>query len=300
MKKIDISFVLFSISLLLFIAGCRTTHVAGPEPITLHPKPTLSQVKKSLSPHPSAQQLPSALGGLIQSDRWVIYKDKQQEEFSGHVFYDNGTYVFRADYALSDRAHGTLSARGNVYLRQNNPDGSFYQAQADKAFYNYNTQQGTLQSNGKSRIKLISRDAKGQLLTATARKAQLDINKKIYILEKDVQLERTSSQGTQTVTAKKATLKQLQNYILLEGNAVVTDGKRTLTADTIVYDAENNTSHAYGARPLAQGITEQGEFAVIADEIQSDAAGNQIQLNGKVQGWFVSPQINDSKINTKF
>lgn len=285
----------------LFLAGgCRTARLEGPAPTTVHPKPAISQAKKSLAPKLSSEKLPPVLGGLVQSDSWVIYKDKQQEEFSGNVSYDNGAYVFRAGYALSDRAKGTFSARENVFLRQNNPDGTFYQAQADQAFYNYNTQKAQLTSNGKTPVRLVYRDEKGQTVTATAQKARLDLAQKIYVLEKNVRLERPTDEGTQTVTAQKITLRQLQNYARVEGDAVLTDSKRTLAADTIIYDGQNNASYAYGARPLTYGTTEQGGFAVIADQIQSDAQGNQIRLDGQVQGWLVSPQINNSKINMKF
>ena len=297
------SFVPFSLLLLsLFLnSACRTARLEGPAQPPIEPKPVVTQAKKSLAPKKlSANEIPSALGGLIQSDNWVIYKDKQQEEFSGHVSYDNGTYIFRADYALSDRARHTFTARGNVFLRQNNPDTSFYQARADHGSYNYKTQKGDLFGTRKKPAELVYRNEKGQLVTAFAQNIYFDLNQKIYVLEKNVRIERPTEQGTQIITAQKITLKQLQEYVLAEGEATVTDGKRTLVADTLVYDRQNNLSHAYGARPLTYGATEQGTFAVIADEITADAEGKQIHLDGQVQGWFVSPQINDSKFNEKF
>ena len=291
MQKAISSFPLVFTALLL-AGACRTVKIETP---------ALSQAKKSLAPQKlSSRDLPATLGGLVQSDSWVIYKDKEQEEFVGNVSYDNGAYIFRADYALSDRAKHTFSARGHVFLRQNNPDSSFYQAQADRGTYNYQTQQGQLTAQGKTPVTLIYRDEKGQTTTATARKAQFDLNQKIYVLEKEVYLERPTPTGVQTMTAQKATVKQLQNYMRLEGKATLSDGKRTLAADTMIYDGQNNASYAYGDRPLLQGSSEQGTFAVIADQIQSDAEGKQIHLDGKVQGWLVSPEINDSTLNTKF
>lgn len=279
---------------LLLTGACRTVKIQGPAPVTVHPKPALQHVKKSVTPQKlSSQDIPPVLGGIIQSDSWIIYKEKEQEEFSGHVSYDNGAYVFRADYALSDRARQTFLADGNVFLRQNNPDGSFYQAQADRGTYNYHTQKGTLSSRGKKPVTLVYQNEKGQVMTATAKQASFDIAQKIYVLEKNVRMERPSPKGTQIVTAQKATFKQLQDYARLEGDATLTDGKRTLTADVIIYDGQNDASYAYGARPLAQGSSEQGTFAVIADQIQGDSEGNIIHLDGKVQGWLVSPQINE-------
>lgn len=293
MKNTRAALVCYAVCLLLTCA-CRTVKIEGPAPVTVHPKPALQHVKKSVTPQKlSAKDIPPVLGGIIQSDSWIIYKEKEQEEFSGNVSYDNGAYVFRADYALSDRARQTFSADGNVFLRQNNQDGSFYQAQADRGFYNYRTQKGTLSARGKKPVTLVYRNEKGQVITATAKQAQFDIGQKIYVLEKNVRIERPTPQGTQVISAQKVTFKQLQDYARLEGDAALTDGKRTLTADVIIYDGQNDASYAYGARPLAQGTGEQGTFAVIADQIQSDSEGNVIHLDGKVQGWLVSPQINE-------
>jgi len=282
-------------------SACRTVTVEAPAAKTVHPKPALLQAKKSVAAKKlSNKDIPPALGGIIKSDSWVIYKDKQQEEFVGNVSYDNGAYIFRADYALSERAKNTFSARGHVFLRQNNSDKSFYEMHAARGSYNYNTQTGQLYSNAKEPVRLIYNDGKDQTVTATAKQAQFDLAARIYILSGGVHILRQTAQDTQTVTAQKATLKQFQNYALLEGNATVSDTKRTLIADTIEYDGEHNTAVAYGQRPLLQGQTEQGTFAVIADKLQSENDGQQINLSGQVQGWIVSPQINDSKINTKF
>ena len=300
MKSSSITFFPLLLGL-CFTSACRTTRIEGPVTRPLEPKPALTQAKKSLAPKKlSSKEIPPVLGGLIQSDNWIIYKDKQQEEFSGHVSYDNGTYIFRADYALSDRARNTFTARGNVFLRQNNPDGSFYQAQGERGSYNYQTQKGELFGTRTKPAELVHRDEKGHLIKAFAQNIYFNLNEKVYVLEKNVRIERDSEPGPQVITAQKITLKQLQEFALAEGEATVTDGKRTLVADTLVYDRKNNLSHAYGARPLTYGQTEQGSFAVIADEIKADAEGKQIHLDGQVQGWFVSPQINDSKLNKNF
>ena len=286
---------------LLLTGACHTARLQGPAPATVYPKQAVTQTKKALTPPKlSAQQLPQTLGGLVQSDSWIIYKDKQQEEFSGNVSYDNGAYIFKADYALSDRAKNTFSARGHVFLRQNNPDGSFYQGQADRGWYNYKTQKGALFAEQNQPVRLVYHNEKGQQMTATSRKVNFDLNQKIYVLEKDVHLEQQTAQGTQTITAQKATLKQTDEYILLEGKATISDGKRTLLANTFIYDKKNNVSYAYGGRPMAYGETDAGTFAVIADQLQADAQGEILHLEGNTQGWFVSPQINNSDINKKF
>ncbi len=284
-----------------FAAGCRTIKKEGPELATPSAPRKLSAAKNSLKDKKlKASEIPPVLGGLVQSESWVIYKNEQKEEFKGNVSYDNSIYVFQADYALSERALNRFSARGNVYLRKNELDGSFYEAYADKAAVNYKTQQGNLTANKNHLVKLIYSDEKKQTVTATARKATFDLEQKIFTLEKDVRVERPTPEGLQVFTAQKATFKQLEDYAILEGNATLTDGLRTLEAETIIYDGAHNQSYAYGSRPLVHGTTEQGTFAIIADKAQSDNEGKQVVLDGKVQGWLVSPELNESDLNTKF
>ncbi len=289
------------ISLVLVVTGCRGVQVQTPtETVTRPAKQTLAQKKSALSQRKqAAAQLPEVLGGIVQSDEWVIYKDKEQEEFTGHVFYDNGAYTFKSNYALSDRKNHTFTASGNVYAKQKDAQNTIYEAYADYARYNYQTGKGILKSTTKNPVRLILTDSTQQV-TAQAKQISFDTNQQIFILTGNVDAKRTTVEGTQIMKADKATLKQLEDYLLLEGNAVLADDLRTLQADTVIYDGAHNQAHAYGARPLATGSTEQGTFAIIADNISSDAEGNVVTLDGKVQGWIVSPELNNNKINTKF
>lgn len=284
-----------------FLSACTKVRVEGPAVPAPAVKKPLAAAKKNLqNKSRQAAQIPPVLGGVVQSDSWVIYKDKQQEEFSGNVSYDNGSYAFKADYALSRRAQNSFSARGNVWLRQTEPDGTFYEAYADEALFNYKTQKGELNATQGKTVKLVLTDEKKQTVTVYAGKVTFDLNQKIFILLGNVRVERPTPKQTEVLTAQKATYKQLENYILLEGGAQATDSLRTLEADTIIYDGAKNASYAYGARPLVHGKTEQGTFAVIADKVSADNDGNHILLDGKVQGWLVSPQLNESDINSKF
>ncbi len=289
------------LSLGCLLTACRGVPVQTPtETITRPAKQTLAQKKLALSQKKKqATQLPEVLGGIVKSDEWIIYKDKEQEEFSGHVFYDNGAYTFQSNYALSDRKNHTFTASGNVYAKQKDAQNTVYEAYADYARYNYQTGKGLLKSTTKKPVRLILTEA-AQTVTAQAKQITFDTNQQIFVLTGNVDAKRTTPEGTQTIRAQKATLKQLEDYLLLEGNAVLADDLRTLQADTVIYDGAHNQAHAYGARPLATGSTEQGTFAIIADTISSDAQGNVVTLDGKVQGWLVSPELNNNKINTKF
>ena len=108
--KITRLFILFSIPWLA--AACATVKQEGPA--VPAPGPKISRAKDALKRKTPKFNAPQTLGGLIASDSWTVYPEKQQEEFKGHVSYDNGVYTFRADYALSDRAKSTFSAAGNI------------------------------------------------------------------------------------------------------------------------------------------------------------------------------------------
>lgn len=283
------------------LSGCRGIEVQTPtETVTRPVKQTVEQKKAALSQKKKqSTQLPEVLGGIVQSDEWIIYKDQEQEEFKGNVFYDNGAYTFKAQYALSDRKKNTFTASGNVYAKQEDTQGTVYEAYADYAFYNYKTGQGILKSTTKNPVRLILTD-KAQTVTAWANQVKFNTTTQVFVLTGHVKAKRVTAEGTQTMQADKATLKQLENFLHLEGNAVLADDLRTLQADTVIYDGNHNEAHAYGARPLATGSTEQGTFAIIADTISSDAEGTLVTLDGKVQGWLVSPELNNNKINEKF
>ncbi len=287
--------------LLFFLAGCHGVQMQTPstQAVTQPAKQTLAQKKAALSQKKkSATQIPEVLGGIVKSDEWVIYKDEKKEEFKGHVFYDNNTYTFKSNYALSDRKNNTFTASGNVYAKQKEPD-TTYEAYADYARYNYKTGKGLLKSTTKNPVRLILTD-NTQTVTAQAKQISFDTNTQVFVLTGKVDAKRVTPEGTQTMKADKATVKQQEDYLLLEGNAVLADDLRTLQADTVLYDGVNNQARAYGARPLATGSTEQGTFAIIADNVSSDAQGNVVTLDGRVQGWLVSPELNNNKINKKF
>ncbi len=261
--------LLFLISVLLLIA-CHGAQVAAPA-VQNEPKQALAQKKEILqTKKKAAAQLPQVLGGIVQSDEWIIYKDKAQEEFKGHVFYDNDIYTFKADYALSDRNQNTATARGHVYLKQQEPQNPVYEAWGDYARYNYKTGKGILKSTSKNPARLQITDTV-QTVTARAQQISFNTTDRVFVLTGDVNVERTTQGNTQT-----------------------------LQADTVIYDAERNTTTAYGKRPLSTGSTDQGTFAIIADKVNSDAQATVVTLDGHVQGWVVSPELNNNKLNTKF
>lgn len=279
-------------------AGCTGIKKEGP--VLKNPAPKITKAQDKLKKEKKSFTAPKTLGGIVASDSWVLYPEKEQEEFKGNVSYDNGVYSFRADYALSDRSRNTFSASGNVYLKQAPKDGPVYEARAEKGSYNYQTGQGNLQAGAGQFIHLTYMDTQGIVTKSQARKADFDINSQTYNLYNDVTVTRPTQYGQATVTADKISVRQADEYALLQGNARVATPQHSVTAQTIEIDGKNNRSYAYGSRVLAQGKLEEGVFAVIADKAEAENETRKIHLQGNVSGWLVSDQINQAEINDKF
>lgn len=300
MKRISVWPVLL---LLLGLGGCFS--LKDRQPLSL-PAPDISKAQNLAGQKlqnfqekkDAAAQLPAVLGGVISSERWVIYKDKEQEEFEGNVSYDNGTYLFRAQYALSERKKNLFTAKKQVYARKNETDGSYYELYADKAVYNYSTADGSATANKGKKIKLIYHDTKGTLVTALAQKADFNIKQKVYHLSGDVLVTHQDPLGKiSTLKADKISADQTNNRAFLQGNAVVENADYRLQSQTIEYDGTLQMAYAYGNRPLASGKTPDGTFAIIADKVSAETDSRKIKLSGQVQGWVISDQINNSKAN---
>ncbi len=299
------SFLFFFISL-FYLGGCFSLKTqqeitrSGPDLSTA--QASLQQkTQKVKEKKENASQLPEALGGVVSSDRWIIYKEKEEEEFEGNVHYDNGTYIFHAQYALSQRKKNLFTAKDSVYIRKNESDKSFYELYADKASYNYSTGNGQAIANRKGKIKLVYQNPQGDLVTALAQRADFNTKEETYVLSGDVFVTYIDHLNKKTtLRADKISARKKDNYALLQGNAVAENQDYTLRSQSIEYDGHKKMAYAYGDRPLANGKTQDGTFAIIADEVSAETDSRKIKLSGQVQGWIVSDQINHSKANESF
>ncbi len=284
------------------LSGCASVKdkktLTGQTPQPAAAKALADQKKQEIKQKVAPSRLPETLGGAITSDRWVIYNEKQEEEFEGNVHYDNGTYAFRADYALSQRKQNLFTAKGNVFARYNAPEGAWYELYADKAVYNYQTGKGYAQASAPRQIKLVYQTEKGDLITAYAQKADFNTKEETYVLSTNVLVIYQGKDGQQaTLKAQQMTAKQKENYALLQGGAEAANADYNLKAQTIEYTGLQGYTYAYGGRPLLQGKTEDGTFAIIADKVTAENASRKIKLSGQVEGWTISKQINASKAN---
>jgi len=256
-------------------------------------KPQLPKPKEIVSPSKTKKiELPEMLGGTVASDSWIVYKEEEKEEFKGNVFYDNGMYVFRAQYALAERKKQRITTQGSVYARKNEPNGVYYEIYANQVIYNYQTGKGTAQAAARKRIKLVYKTERGDLITALAQKAIFNTKQETFELIGNVLVTHLDPQGKQaTLQADRLSGRQKDQYALLKGNALVKNAEYQLQADTLEYDGLKQLAYAYGDRPLARGANEDGTFAIIADKATIQTQSRHIELDGKVQGWVISDQL---------
>ena len=289
----------------LCLSGCFSIQGRQPQPAAgLQPaaaKALANQKKQQLKQKTSPLQLPDTLGGAVTSERWVIYKEKEEEVFEGNVRYDNGTYSFRADYALSQRKKNLFTAKGNVFARYNNPEGGWYELYADKAVYNYQSGRGQAEASAPNRVKLVYQTAEGDLITAFAQKAEFNTKEKTYLLrDKVVIIYQNKEKETITLKAQQIHADQQKNYALLQGDCQAENANYSLKAQNIEYNGAQGYSYAYGGRPLLQGKTQDGTFAIIADKVTAENATRKFTLSGRVEGWTISKEINASRANESF
>ena len=245
--------------------------------------------------------MPETLGGVISSDRWIVHQDTHEEEFEGNVHYDNDAYVFNAGYVLSQRDKNTISAQKNVYIRKNEPDGSWYELYADNVSYNYQTGKGHALASGNKRAKLIYTNAQGEVTTALAKRMDFNTEEETFELTGKALITQKDMQGqTNTLQANRISARHKDQYALLQGQAQASNNDYSLRAHLLEYDGISHQARATGQRPLAQGDTDNGTFAIIADEVSADTITRNLHLQGRVQGWVVSDTLKQSGSNKTF
>jgi lipopolysaccharide export system protein LptA len=207
--------------------------------------------------------LSALLGGLVQSDRWIIRKDKNEEEFIGNVRYENDIYKIDAHRALSNRKERTYTIEGNIRaLRSDKKTGERAELKAQKVFYNKPLDFGYAVAAQKKQISIFYDTA--------------DNKYKLY--------------GNKLDFSDKFT-----NFKII-GNAKLHNIDNKLYAQEIVFNTQNGILRASGGRPVLNGSNEDADYAVQADIITAQTQENKYKAQGKVQGWITSKK----EINTKF
>lgn len=198
-------------------------------------------------------ELSALLGGMVQSDRWIIRKDKFEEEFIGNVHYENDIYKIHADRALSKRKAQTYTLEGNVFASRSEKD-TKAQISAHKIFYNKKSDLG------------YAEPKKG---------GSLDL---IYIIGKN----KFRLNGNKLAFAGKG------SSFKIEGDAELHDINNTLYAENMAFDTKTGIFEAYGRRPVFWGFNDEGDYALQADNMTVLTKEKQIKAQGRVRGWITS------------
>jgi len=199
----------------------------------------------------AGQDLTPLLGGSVKSDKWIINREKQQEEFIGNVSYKNENYSLTADYGLSNRAQNTFLLKGNITAAQTLPD-TFTQIKAQEFFYNNKTSKGYALGNSKKQIEGLYKTPNN-----------------IFTLYGD-----------------KVDFDRQENLIKLSSYAELNDLNNTLYADTITFNTQSGIFEAFGKRPVLWGFGVDGDYAMQADKITTDTQKSIFKAEGNIQGWL--------------
>lgn len=191
------------------------------------------------------------LGGMIKSDKWIIRKDAMEEEFKGHVRYENEKYKLLADKALSKRKEKKYELTGNV---------------------------------------LLSRKDGNTTLTLTAGRVSYDQNKDkglaIAAKKKQVKVVYVTPENTYTLFANKVEFSKQANFCKATGTVKLTDKENSLKAQTATFDRLSGIFEALPERPQVSGKNEDGTYALEADKIIVDTKNGTIRTVGTSQGWL--------------
>lgn len=198
------------------------------------------------------QDLSALLGGSVKSDRWLINRDKEQEEFIGNVKYSNETINLKADYALSQRKEKTYLLRGNILASQTLPD-NFIQIKAEELFYNNKTLKGYALGKKNKQVEGIYKT----------------LNNTFNLYGDRVDFDKTRG-----------------DLITISSYAELNDLNNTLYADTMTFNNESGLFEAFGARPVLWGFGVDGDYALQADKITADTKTGVFKAQGNIQGWL--------------
>ncbi|MDR0735047.1 MAG: LptA/OstA family protein [Elusimicrobiota bacterium] len=198
------------------------------------------------------KNMAALLGGMVQSDSWIIRRDKAEEEFIGNVRYDNDLYKIRADRGLSQRALRVYTLQGNVYAAREDKTSKEY-IKADKIFYDQARDSGYALPKKNAQLEL-GHDVKNGGPAYRLYGDRLDFRAKF--------------------TSYK-----------LSGWAELGDEDNTLYSREMAFDLNTGIFQASGGRPLLTGFTDDGDYAIAADKITADTRARRYSAQGRVQGW---------------
>ena len=203
------------------------------------------------------------VGGVVRSEKWIIRKEKGEEEFSGNVSYKNADYSFKSDWALFKKAEGELLLKGHASGVRLWPDGSKTEAFGGYARCLNEAQTAFLEPARGGQVLITHDDPKYGIWRATADKAFFDGKK---------------------------------NRLDLEGNARIEGENLVSLSEKAVYLHDARSLELFG-RPVITGTRNNCDFAVSGDTATVTNSYNLLSAQGSVKGWVRKTQSNGTKLN---
>ncbi|WP_428897842.1 hypothetical protein Dip518_000026 [Parelusimicrobium proximum] len=241
------------------------------------------------------QKIPDGiLGGIVKSDRWLIKKDAQQEEFIGNVSYDTPKYKLKADRALSDRKNNIFTLNGRAYLMHKTDKGAVSELTGDKIVFNNNTGKGTVTS-AKAPVSIIY-TLPDYKIEADSRKADFNIKKETADLTDNVRIKYTTDEDFLLLFSDKAFFNRRAERAVFMGNVDAATSAYSILAGKAVADNLSNTVVFEERRPVATADVNNTKMALQSDKISIDTAKRKISAHGSIRGW-IQPEEDFTGIN---
>ena len=195
-------------------------------------------------------------GGVVQSDEWVVRRDKNEEEFTGHVRFDRARDHGQSDWALYEKGKGLWKLKGGVHGLRETEKGEILELWADEADYHMDSKDGRARGT-KDRMRF----------------------------------RRTFTRKGQPVvwdgTAQEAVWNGGDQRMRLLGGVTVDGADIFLRSRAAVWDQATRKGELQGGRPVGRFSGERYVSACQADVIGVSDDPQTIEAHGGVTGWFV-------------
>lgn len=195
--------------------------------------------------------IPTVLGGIVRSDKWVVKRNPPREEFTGNVSYKNPYYEVKADWALFERNAGLFSAKGNVWGKKIWSDDAITEMFCHTALY----------------------DRKKSIAQGYPKEGEFV---RIFHFEPD--------HGQWKSTARKVLFDENAQRVDLIREVRVISDKNNALADKISYYYKGD-SFEFSGNPVIWGTYREYDFAVTGKKAKSENFFDNLEVKEKVRGW---------------
>lgn len=231
-----------------------------------------------------AQELPEGLlGGLLKSDKWLIHKTEQSEEFIGNVRYESELYKLKSAYAKSDRKNNIFTLEKDVYLWNKNLKGDTSAVTADNVVFNLNTGAGAAAGN-KTPLNIVYTTSDA-VLEAESKTAAFNTKKETLTLKDNVKIKYTLPADFLLAFSEAAYVDRKNDTLRLSGNVELDTSQYSVLAREVSLDNKNNKAVIAGGRPVVTADKPEFSLAAQSERIEIDTLNQKIKAHGRINGW---------------